>query len=193
MPYAQVQVDPTRGIVRLLFAMMLVAAIAGCSNAPTTRGIPWWPQGPGNASDVVPQAAEAVPSSAAPAMRQAETVHSSFAQPANSFPSVVRYGDLYFVSGQIADDPASQAIVAGGIEAQVHAAMGNVIRILEGHGLTSSNIVSICLYLQDVDHLPQADRVLASYFRRSLPARSVVSVNGLPRGSLVEISVIAGK
>ena len=56
-----------------------------------------------------------------------------------------------------------------------------------------SRPASVTLYMQDIADLQRADAVYASYFRRGLPARSVVAVNGLPNGSLVEIAVIAGK
>jgi 2-iminobutanoate/2-iminopropanoate deaminase len=105
----------------------------------------------------------------------------------------VRYGDLLFVSGQIADDPSSLAIAASDIRVQVRTAMDNVNRILESHGLTMSNVLSVNLYLQDLDELPKADEVYASYFQRGLPARSVMRVSGLPNDSQVEISVIAGR
>ena len=105
----------------------------------------------------------------------------------------VRYGDLLFVSGQIAEDPASLAIVGSDIQPQIRTAMNNIVRILESHGLTMDNILSVTLFMQDIDELPEVEAIYASYFRRSLPARSVVRVDGLPRGSLVEISVIAGR
>jgi reactive intermediate/imine deaminase len=105
----------------------------------------------------------------------------------------VRYGDLFFVSGQIAEDPSSLAIVGSDIQTQIRTAMDNLKRILEDHGLTMSNVLSVNLYLQDIDELQEADEVYATYFRRGLPARSVMRVSGLPKGSLVEISAIAGK
>ena len=105
----------------------------------------------------------------------------------------MRYGDLFFVSGQIAENPSSLAIVGRDIQTQIRTAMDSLKRILEDHGLTMSNVLSVNLYLQDIDELPQVDEVYASYFQRSLPARSVMRVSGLPKGSLVEISAIAGK
>jgi 2-iminobutanoate/2-iminopropanoate deaminase len=111
----------------------------------------------------------------------------------NKSAQAVRYGDLLFVSGQIADDQSSLPIAASDIQAQVRTAMDNVNRILESHGLTMSNVLSVNLYLQDLDELPKAEAVYASYFQRGLPARSVMRVSGLPNDSLVEISVIAGK
>lgn len=154
--------------------MVLLGAIAGCAGTPKAVELPWWPQAPGTAID-------------ADAARMPST------PPARPYAEAARYGDLLFLSGQIAADPVSLAIVGSGIEAQMRTAMDNVVRILESHGLTAGNILSVTLYMQDVDELPSADAVYASYFRRSLPARSVVRVEGLPRDSLIEIAVIAGK
>jgi 2-iminobutanoate/2-iminopropanoate deaminase len=105
----------------------------------------------------------------------------------------VRYGDLVFVSGQIAADPSTHVVFENDIQTQVRTAMDNLRRVLETHDLTMSNVLSVTLYLQDIDELRTIDEIYASYFRRSLPARSVVRVNGMPNGSLVEISAIAGK
>jgi 2-iminobutanoate/2-iminopropanoate deaminase len=121
------------------------------------------------------------------------TVRPSSPQSTNSRAQAVRYGDLLFVSGQIADDPESQALVGVDLQGQLRIAMDNTARILESHDMTMSNVLSVTLYLRDVDDLPGAETVYASYFRRSPPARAVVRVAGLPKGSLVEVSVIAGR
>lgn len=105
----------------------------------------------------------------------------------------MRYGDFLFVSGQIADDPESRALVGSDLQAQLRTAMDNTARVLEGHGMAMSNVLSVTLYLQDIDDLPGAETVYASFFPRSPPTRAVVRVDGLPKGSLVEISVIAGR
>jgi len=175
-------------VLRLLCSIVLAAAIAGCANTPESKGIPWWPQGPGNttAEDVLRTSAVEPPG-------VSHEASSSSTQPVYRDAQVVRYGDLLFVSGQVADGTASQGSAGSGVEAQVRIAMDDVVRILESHGLSISNIVSVTLYMQNIAELPRADAVYASYFRRGLPARSVVGVNGLPNGSLVEIAVIAGK
>ena len=170
-------------VFRLLCGAILAAAIAGCAHTPKSKGIRWWPQGPGNTAEDVLRTSDAGPPGAS------HEAPSSLTQPAYRDAQAVRYGDLLFVSGQVAADPAS----AGDIEAQVRTAMDNVVRILESHGLAISNIVSITLYMQNIAELPRAEAVYESYFRRGLPARSVVGVDGLPNGSLVEIAAIAGK
>ena len=174
-------------VLRLLCSTILAAAIAGCANTPKSKGMPWWPQGPGNtAGDVLRTFDVERPS----ASREAP---SSSTQPVYRDAQVVRYGDLLFVSGQVADGTGSRGSAGSDVEAQVRTVMNNVVRILESHGLSISNIVSVTLYMRNIAELARADTVYASYFRRGLPARSVVGVDGLPNGSLVEIAVIAGK
>ena len=190
MFHDQRSLDATRTIPGLLCGVVLAAAVAGCAGTPKKRGFPLWPQGPGDASGEVLRVAQTEPPQAA---THTDIVRSPSTQPVDSHAQAVRYGDLLFVSGQIGDDLISQAIVGSGIQVQVRAAMDNVVRILESHGMTTSNVLSVTLYMQDIGELPKAEAIYASYFRRSLPARSVVRVNGLPRDSLVEISVIAGK
>jgi 2-iminobutanoate/2-iminopropanoate deaminase len=174
-------------VLRFLCSTILAAAIAGCANTPKSKGMPWWPQGPGNTAEDVLRTSDVEQPSAR------HEAPSSSTQPVYRDAQVVRYGDLLFVSGQVADGTASRGSAGTEVEAQVRIAMDNVVRILESHGLAISNIVSVTLYMQDIADLPRADAIYASYFRRSLPARSVVGVDGLPNGSLVEIAVIAGK
>ena len=163
-----------RAVLPALVGTVLLGSVAGCAGTTKAMDMPWWPQGAGTAIDADPVR---VPST----------------QPAPRYAEAARYGDLLFLSGQVAADPGSLAIVGSDVQAQMRTAMDNVVRILESHGLTASNILSVTLYMQDIDELPSADAVYASYFRRSLPARSVVRVDGLPQDSLIEIAVIAGK
>jgi 2-iminobutanoate/2-iminopropanoate deaminase len=187
MLHHQRKQDSTRSISGLLCCLVLAAAVAGCANTPKKGGIPWWPQAPGNTSEDVRPTASVVKA------KGSDTSQLPSTRGTNKSAQAVRYGDLLFVSGQIADDQSSLPIAMSDIQAQVRTAMDNVNRILESHGLTMSNVLSVNLYLQDLDELPKADEVYASYFQRGLPARSVMRVSGLPNDSLVEISVIAGK
>lgn len=169
----------TTGSVPGLFCSLAVAAaVAGCAETPTRWGLPWWSQGPGDAVAQVPRA---------------DALRSAPAQATSSHGHAVRYGNLLFVSGQLAGESPTAAVAGSDIRVQVRAAMDSVQRILERHGLTMSNVLSVNLYLEDIDELAKVDEVYASYFQRSLPARSVVRVSGLPEGSRVEISVIAGQ
>ena len=59
--------------------------------------------------------------------------------------------------------------------------------------LTLANVVSVTVYVKDLAQFRAMDDVYETFFRAGLPARSVVEVSRLPRGAVVEISVIAGR
>ena len=104
-----------------------------------------------------------------------------------------RYGDLLFVSGQIGNDLGSGNFNGGDIQAQTRRALENVQAVLEANRLTMANIVSTTVYLTNISNLSAMDAVYHDFFRGNPPARTVVEVSNLPRGALVEISVVAGR
>jgi 2-iminobutanoate/2-iminopropanoate deaminase len=134
--------------------------------------------------------AQAAPT--APAGQAAPVAQASVGGP-GGYTQASRYGDLLFISGQIGNDPRTGAFEDASIEVQTQRAMENIRAILETNHLTMANIVSVTIYLSSLNNLAAADRAYQSYFRQSLPARSVVEVSKLPRGALVEISAIAGR
>ena len=103
----------------------------------------------------------------------------------------VRAGSLLFVSGQVALDPATGALVDGGIEDQTRRVMGNLAAILEAGGSGLERVVKATVYLTDLDSFDAMNRVYASFFPGEKPARVCVEVSRLPRNSLVEIDAIA--
>jgi 2-iminobutanoate/2-iminopropanoate deaminase len=129
--------------------------------------------------------AQAAPTRAAPAAQGAVP---------GGYTQASRYGDLLFISGQIALDPRTGEFASdASIEVQTQRVLDNVRAILEANQLTMANIVSVTIYLSSLSNMVPMDRAYQAYFRQSLPARSVVEVSKLPRGALVEISAIAGR
>jgi 2-iminobutanoate/2-iminopropanoate deaminase len=112
---------------------------------------------------------------------------------ASSYTQGTRYGDLVFVSGQIALDPVSSQLRGTTIEEQTRQVMENIRGVLESHRLTFANVVSVTVYLKDINDFRGMNTAYESYFRGALPARSVVAVSRLPRDALVEVSAIAGR
>jgi 2-iminobutanoate/2-iminopropanoate deaminase len=103
----------------------------------------------------------------------------------------VRVGDLLFCSGQIPLDPASGQLVAGDIRTQTDRVLENIRSILEDQSLTFNNVVKSTVFLTNLADFPAMNEVYATFFKRDFPARSTVQVAALPRGSSVEIEVIA--
>jgi 2-iminobutanoate/2-iminopropanoate deaminase len=103
----------------------------------------------------------------------------------------VRAGGFLFVSGQVALDPATGALVEGGIEDQTRRVMTNVAAILEAGGSGLDRVVKATVYLTDLGSFDAMNRVYATFFPADKPARVCVEVSRLPRNSLVEIDAIA--
>jgi len=58
----------------------------------------------------------------------------------------VRVGDFLYMSGQIPLDPASGALVSGGIEAQTERVLENIKVVLADQGLSFANVVDDGVY-----------------------------------------------
>jgi 2-iminobutanoate/2-iminopropanoate deaminase len=105
----------------------------------------------------------------------------------------VRFGNLLFVSGQIALDPKTGELVEGDIEAQTRQVLENIKSIIEAAGLTLQNVLKCSCFLNNMDNFVKFNAVYDSYFKESLPARETVEVARLPKDVLVEVSAICGQ
>jgi 2-iminobutanoate/2-iminopropanoate deaminase len=113
---------------------------------------------------------------------------------AGRYTQASRYGDLLFLSGQIANDPRTGAFdLSQDIETQTRRALDNVRAVLEANRLTTANIVSVTVYITNISKLSSMDAAYHEFFRGNPPARTVVEVANLPRGALVEFTVVAGR
>ena len=119
------------------------------------------------------------------------TIHTDAAPKAiGPYVQGVRVGDLLFVSGQVALDPATGALIDGGMEDQTRRAMGNLAAILDAGGSGLDRVVKTTIYLTDLGTFEAVNRVYASFFPGDKPARVTVEVSRLPRNSLIEIDAI---
>ena len=103
------------------------------------------------------------------------------------YSQAVQAGQVVYLSGQIALDPASGQLVTGGFETQVHQAIRNMKAVVEASGGTLSQCVRLTLYLTDLANFPAANQIMQEYFQPPYPARSTVGVASLPRGAAFEI------
>ena len=109
------------------------------------------------------------------------------------YSQAVQYGNLLFVSGQIALDPKNGEIVEGEIEAQTKQVLENLKAIIEEAGMTLQNVLKCSCFLNSMEDFVRFNSVYESYFAESLPAREAVEVARLPKDVLVEVSAICGK
>ncbi|GAB4184828.1 MAG: RidA family protein [Geothermobacteraceae bacterium] len=104
----------------------------------------------------------------------------------------VRFGNLYFFSGQIPLDPATGEVVDGGIERQTEQVMRNMGAALSAAGLEYGDVIKTTIYLSDMNQFAAVNEVYGRYFPENPPARATVEVARLPRDVGVEIEWIAG-
>ncbi|MBF0444787.1 MAG: RidA family protein [Magnetococcales bacterium] len=112
-------------------------------------------------------------------------------QAVGAYSQAIKSGDLLFLSGQIAIDPESNQLVAGGVAAQANQIMRNISAVLLEAGCDFNNLVKVTIYLVDIADFAKVDAVYASYLTPPYPARATVGVASLPKGTLVEIEAIA--
>lgn len=98
---------------------------------------------------------------------------------------------LLFTAGQIALDPATGQVVAGGVTEQTERVLQNLVAIFDSAGTSWKNVVKTTVFLQDMRDFPTVNEVYTRMIGEARPARSTVAVAGLPRGVLVEIEAIA--
>ena len=122
-------------------------------------------------------------------------IHSAEAPAAiGPYSQAIRIGDFVFTSGQVALDPVTGQLVAGGIEAQTEQVFKNLQAVLAAAGLGISNVVKTTVFLKDMNHFAAMNTIYAEHFQIKgvpAPARSTVEVARLPKDALVEIEVIA--
>ena len=107
------------------------------------------------------------------------------------YSQAIRVGNLVYTSGQIPIDPATGAFVEGGIREQTRQSLTNVRAILAEAGLAMSDVVKTTVFMADMNDFAEMNAVYAEFFAEPYPARSAVAVKTLPKGTLVEIEVVA--
>ncbi|MDQ2970777.1 MAG: RidA family protein [Acidobacteriota bacterium] len=100
-------------------------------------------------------------------------------------------GGFLFASGQIPLDPETGELVTGGIEASAERIFDNLEAVLREAGLTLADVVKTTVYLTKTADFPAMNAVYARRFGDHRPARSTVTVAGLPKGAPLEVDLIA--
>ena len=103
----------------------------------------------------------------------------------------VRAGQLLFVSGQVALDPATGNMVEGGIAEQTRRVLDNVGALLTAGGRSFADVVRTTIFLADMNDFAAVNEIYGQYFTQPYPARATVQVARLPRDVKIEIDAIA--
>jgi 2-iminobutanoate/2-iminopropanoate deaminase len=103
--------------------------------------------------------------------------------------SLIVHNGLIYISGQGANDAGD--VKGADIESHTTKVMNNVKKLVEAGGGTMDSILQLTVYLGNLDYYDGMNKVFKTYFPHGGPARTTVSVAGVPGKSLLEINCIA--
>jgi reactive intermediate/imine deaminase len=106
------------------------------------------------------------------------------------YSQAVRAGNTIYLSGQVALDPASGEMVAGGFEAETRRVFDNLKAVAAAAGATLDDAVRVTIYLTDMGRFPIVNGIMAEYFQEPYPARVTIGVASLPKGASVEVDCV---
>ena len=113
--------------------------------------------------------------------------------PIGPYNQAVQFGNMLFISGQIALDPKDGTLYQVDIKTETEKVMENLKSILHAAGMNFTHVIKSSILLMDMGKFAEVNEVYGRYFdEQSAPARETVQVSGLPKGVQVEISMIAG-
>lgn len=111
--------------------------------------------------------------------------------PIGPYNQAIKAGNMLFISGQIAIDPATGNVEATDVAGEAHQVMKNLKAILHEAGMDFSHVVKTTIFLTDMALFSEVNEIYAQYLNGAFPARETVAVKGLPKLVNVEISMIA--
>lgn len=113
------------------------------------------------------------------------------APPAGPFSPAIRSGGTLYLSGQVAQDPATGRLVTGDVTRQAEQIFANLSSVLEAAGMTFANVVRVGVFLTDIRDFQALNAVYSRFFEAPYPARTTVAVAALPLGAVIEVDLVA--
>jgi 2-iminobutanoate/2-iminopropanoate deaminase len=106
-----------------------------------------------------------------------DPVSASGAPPASGgYSQAIRAGGFLFLSGQGPFAPDG-SLVEGGIEVQLRQVVANLAAVAQAGGGSLRNTVRVGVYLSDLAHFDEMDRVYRELFAEPRPARTTIQTD----------------
>jgi len=98
-------------------------------------------------------------------------------------------GGFLFTSGQLPINPVTGQVPSS-IEEQTVQVLDNLKAIIEEAGSSMDKVVKCTVYLQNFSDFEVMNKIYATYFTWSAPARATVEVSKMAKNALVEIDAV---
>ena len=103
----------------------------------------------------------------------------------------VVHDGMVLCSGQTPLDPATGALVSGGVAEQTEQCFRNLFAVLADADLGAEDVLKVNVYLTDMDDFAAMNGAYETMFEQPSPARTTIGVAALPLGASVEIELLA--
>jgi reactive intermediate/imine deaminase len=123
-------------------------------------------------------------------MKKNEPVQSAkLAVSPGPFSAGVLANGFLFLSGQVGIDQSGK--LADDFDLEVRQIFKNIDAVLSEQQLTFDNIVTVTIYLKDMQHFKRLNDIYKTYFTGYYPSRTCIAVLELPLKANVEMTITA--
>lgn len=112
--------------------------------------------------------------------------------PVGPFALGARADGLLFLSGQVAQDPATGKLIEGDAAHQTDQILRNLATALEAAGKHLGDVIRVGVYLTDMSDFAAMNEAYSRHFSAPYPARTAIGVAALPLGAAVEMDMVVG-
>lgn len=100
-------------------------------------------------------------------------------------------GPWLFVSGQLGMLPATGELISSEFADQARQALKNLKQIILEADFDLTMVTSVDVFMTDLAHFVEFNRIYGEFFEKHHPARAVIEVSALPKDACVEIKCAA--
>jgi 2-iminobutanoate/2-iminopropanoate deaminase len=123
-------------------------------------------------------------------MKKIEPIQSAnLAVSPGPFSTGVKANGFLFLSGQVGIDQGGK--LADDFDLEVRQIFKNIDSVLSEQKLTFDNIVSVTVYLKDMQKFKRLNDIYRTYFNGYYPSRTCIAVLELPLKANVEMTITA--
>ncbi|WP_342257297.1 RidA family protein [Spiroplasma endosymbiont of Nomada ruficornis] len=94
-------------------------------------------------------------------------------------------GDFLYISGQLPINSKTGEFIGTNISSQTKQSLLNIKAICEAANITLNNIVKVNIFLKDLNHFVEMNKVYEEIFGKHAPARAAVQVARIPKDALL--------
>ena len=106
------------------------------------------------------------------------------------YSQAIQWGDVVFISGQVAFIPATGELNNNTFENEVNQVLDNLHAICKEAGGSLDNILKLSIFLTDLANFDIVNNLMKERFSEPFPARSTIEVSRLPKDVNIEIDAI---